>query len=86
MSGTAMKFYPDHFTVPTGLRTDELLLRTLRASDVELDYEAVMASREMLHLRSGGRWPREDFTLEENLADLQQHEAEFHAARASHTP
>ena len=79
MSGKEMKFYPDRSPVPPGLRTEEFLLRTLRASDVELDYEAVMASREMLHLRSGGRWPRENFTLEENLADLQQHEAEFHA-------
>ncbi len=79
MTEKEMKFYPDRSPVPTGMRTDELLLRTLRASDVELNYEAVMASREMLHLRSGGGWPREGFTLEENLADLQQHEAEFHA-------
>ena len=74
-----MKFYPDDAAVPSGLRTDEFLLRMLRATDVELDYDAVMASKEILRLRSGGRWPREGFTLEENLADLQQHEVEFHA-------
>ncbi len=77
-----MTFYPDDAPVPAVLRTDEFLLRMLRASDVELDYEAVIASREILHLRSGGGWPREGFTLEENLADLRYHEEEFYARRS----
>src|SRR5437773_1308230 len=55
--------------------------RMLAATDVELDYDAVMASKDMLHLRSGGSWPRDSFTLAENLADLQGHEADFHARR-----
>lgn len=76
-----MTFYPDDAPVPTGPRCDEFLLRPLRASDVDLDYEAVMASQESLHRGSGGPWPRSDFTLEENLADLQGHEADFHARR-----
>ena len=29
----------------------------------------------------GGGWPRPDFTPEENLADLQGHEADFQARR-----
>src|SRR5215216_6370466 len=76
-----MTFYPDDAPVPTGLRSDEFLLRPLRAADVELDYEAVMATQEVLRRGSGGAWPRPDFTLEENLADLQGHEADFHARR-----
>jgi hypothetical protein len=54
-----MLFYPSDAVVPTELRTDDLLLRMLRASDVELDYDAVISSREILLLHSGGRWPRE---------------------------
>ncbi len=76
-----MTFYPDDAPVPVALRSDEFLLRALRAADVELDYEAVMATQEVLRLGSGGAWPRPDFTLEENLADLQGHEADFHARR-----
>ena len=76
-----MTFYPDEAPVPTALRTEEFLLRPLRAADVDLDYEAVMATQEVLRRRSGGTWPRPDFTHEENLADLQGHEADFHARR-----
>ena len=76
-----MTFYPDDAPVPAGLRSDEFLLRPLRATDVELDYEAVMATQEVLRRGSGGAWPRPDFTLEENLADLQGHEADFLARR-----
>ena len=76
-----MTFYPDDAPVPNVLRGDEFVLRPLRATDVDLDYEAVMASQEALRRGSGGEWPRPDFTLEENLADLQGHEADFHARR-----
>jgi len=79
-----MSFLPDDAPVPAGLRTDEFTLRTLRASDAALDYDAVMASRDLLHLRSGGGWPRDGFTLAENLADLEVHEREF-AARTAFT-
>jgi hypothetical protein len=76
-----MTFYPDDAPVPTALRGDESVLRPLRASDVDLDYEAVMASQEALRRGSDGQWPRPGFTLEENLADLQGHEADFQARR-----
>ena len=71
-------FYPSDASVPEMLRTDEFLLRPLRASDVALDYDAVISSRAELLLGSGGTWPREGFTIEENLADLQRHEQEHH--------
>jgi hypothetical protein len=76
-----MTFYPDDAPVPTELRSDEFLLRPLRAADVELDYEAVMATQEVLRRGNGGAWPRPDFTIEENLADLEGHEADFRARR-----
>lgn len=73
-----MSFYSDDQSVPSGLQTNEFVLRMLRATDVERDYDAVMASKEDLRLR-GGQWPRDGFTLAENLADLERHEQEFYA-------
>jgi RimJ/RimL family protein N-acetyltransferase len=57
------------------------VLQPLRATDVERDFEAVMASQEALRERTGGRWPRPGFTLAENLADLHEHEDDFAAHR-----
>jgi hypothetical protein len=71
-----MLFYPEGAPVPEALQTEEFLLRPLRASDVELDYEAVMESRAMLRRWAGGSWPSDDFTLEDNLGDLELHERE----------
>src|ERR1700676_5460049 len=77
-------FYPESACVPELLKTDEFLVRPLRATDVELDYDAVISSRAELWLRNGGEWPREGFTLEENLADLVRHERE-HLERVAFT-
>ena len=77
-------FYPSDAHVPEALRTDEFLFRPLRATDVTLDYDAVIGSRAELLLGSGGTWPREGFTLEENLADLERHEQE-HRDRVAFT-
>ncbi len=77
-------FYPSDARVPEVLRTDEFLLRPLKATDVALDYDAVISSRAELLRGSGGTWPREGFTLEENLADLEQHEQE-HRDRVAFT-
>lgn len=77
-------FYPEDAVVPEKLRTEEFLIRPLRATDVELDYDAVITSRAELFLQSDGRWPREGFTLGENLADLIRHEQE-HQDRVAFT-
>ena len=77
-----MPFYPNNNGVPSVLRTDEVLVRPLRATDVDLDYDAVVSSRAELWLRSSGTWPREGFTREENLADLREHEQEHLAGTA----
>ena len=71
------KFVPDDFEVPASLETEYFRLRMLSVDDVEKDYEAVMESRDLLHKMFGGPWPREGFTLEENLKDLQRHQEEF---------
>jgi len=71
-----MGFYPASVPVPQEKRTSRLYLRPLWAADVELDYEAVMSSAEMLRRWSESDWPADDFTLVHNLADLQRHERE----------
>jgi len=71
-----MAFHPSGAAVPETRRTERLLLRPLRASDVERDYDAVMESAEQLRLWSQSDWPAPEFTLEENLVDLVRHERE----------
>lgn len=79
-----MEFYPASVPVPQENRTSRLRLRPLRATDVELDYKAVMSSAEMLHRWSQSDWPTDDFTLAQNLADLQRHKRE-HIERKAFT-
>lgn len=69
-------FVPDTFEVPSVLETDRFRLRMLSVADVEKDYEAVMETQAYFHSR-GSSWPREGFTIEENLADLERHQQEF---------
>ena len=77
-----MAFHPAEAPVPEGRRSDRLVLRPLRASDVAADYDAVMSSAAMLRRWSQSDWPYDDFTLAENLADLQRHEREHEEGQA----
>jgi RimJ/RimL family protein N-acetyltransferase len=77
-----MEFYPSDRVVPHEMRTSRLTLRPLRTTDVELDYDAVMSSAEMLRRWCQGDWPAEGFTLAQNLADLQYHEREHNERKA----
>ena len=43
-----MEFYPASTQLPDERATERLLLRPLRTTDVEQDYEAVMSSAAML--------------------------------------
>ncbi|MFL5800264.1 MAG: GNAT family N-acetyltransferase [Roseiflexaceae bacterium] len=79
-----MEFYPVNAPVPEEKRTNRLFLRPLRATDVELDYDAVMSSAEQLRHWSQSDWPTDDFTLAQNRADLQRHERE-HGERKAFT-
>jgi hypothetical protein len=84
MEAHDMPFYPPDAVVPEERRTARLWLRPLRASDVALDYDAVMGSAEQLRRWSQSSWPADDFTLEENLVDLQRHQRE-HLERVAFT-
>ena len=50
-----MMFYPEGKAVPTEWRTDDLWLRVLRPDVTELDYAALMESRERLRRRTNSR-------------------------------
>ncbi|RPI73059.1 MAG: hypothetical protein EHM45_21300 [Desulfobacteraceae bacterium] len=79
-----MEFYPAGVPVPEENRTDRLFLRPLRITDVELDYDAVMSSAEQLRRWSQSTWPPDDFTLAQDLEDLERHERE-HIERKAFT-
>lgn len=77
-------FYPSPMTVPGGLTTDAFVLEPLTPDHVEVDYQAVMATRSKLRVWGGTSWPTDDFDLAGNLADLEMHHRE-HGQRDAFT-
>ena len=56
-----------------GFTGDGFIVRPLMPSDVALDYEAVISSREFLfHWEQNPPYPSEDFSLEDNLQDIEK--------------
>lgn len=58
------------FHTPNGFLADEFVLRPIRATDAECDYDAVMETRDFLRDWEGTGWPDEGFTVEANREDL----------------
>lgn len=77
-------FVPPDFVVPESLLTDRYRLEVLRAEVGELDYDAVMSSKERLRtvFCESEDWPADDMPLQENVAELERHEAEFRSRQA----
>ena len=67
-----MTFGSRRYHVSPGLRTEEFLLRPIQAADAQLDFEAVMESRDFLRSWEQSTWPEDDFTVEANRADLEK--------------
>jgi hypothetical protein len=65
--------HPEQVDLPTGDH-----LRPIRESDIELDWMAVMGSRDRLWETFGEPWgwPPDDLTWEEDKAELARHERE----------
>ena len=61
-------------TPPARSVTADFVLRPITAADAEVDHEAVMESRELLRLWEQSTWPADDFTVEDNRADLEKME------------
>ena len=70
---------PERLDLPTGHH-----LRPIREADVDIDYPAVMGSRERVWAKYGDawRWPPPTMTYEEDRRDLARHEAENAAREA----
>lgn len=75
-----MTFFPAEASVPVELRTADLVLRMLGPDVVEPDYEAIMETRVRLRLWSDSEWPDDNFSLDDNMADIHMH-ADEHLAR-----
>ena len=75
-----MTFRQLEITAPSGLETGAFILRPIVASDAELDYEAVMESREFLRKWEQSTWPEDDFTVEANREEMVKMERR-HASR-----
>ena len=68
--------HPERVDLPTGHH-----LRPIREADVDIDYPAVMGSRERLWAKFGTAWgwPPPTLTYEADKKDLARHEAEIAA-------
>lgn len=63
-----------------GFAGDGFVVRPLVPADNAVDYEAVMASREFLfHWEQDPPYPPEDFSVDDNLVDLEKMHAEHEA-------
>lgn len=84
MAEAKKPFVPEEFEVPQQLETPLFRLRMLSVDDVHKDFEAVVSSAERLRSQfpQWKGWPREGFTIEENLEDLQGHQDEFERREA----
>ena len=68
-----MSFREQGIESADGFTGDGFIVRPLVPSDVVLDHEAVMSSREFLYdWEQDPPYPPEDFSVEDNLEDLQQ--------------
>ena len=79
-----MRFEKMDFDIPEGLTTDDFVLRPIQAADAELDYAALMESRDYLQTWEQTGWPEADFTVAANREDLEKLERR-HANREAFT-
>ena len=77
-----MPFHPSDHPLPSGLRTEEVVLRPLTVAHAVIDHAALMSSAARLRRWSGTTWPSDDFTVDENREDLDRHEGEHRAGIA----
>jgi hypothetical protein len=82
LSFASMRWLPESFAYPgrVELRSGHHL-RPIREADVDIDYPAVMGSRERLWTRYGQAWgwPPATMSYEADKKDLARHEAEIAA-------
>lgn len=70
--------------IPEGYLGEHFVFTPLLPWHAEIDYEAVMSSKEFLRKWSQSLWPQDNFTLSENLQDLEMH-AHEHFEKIAYT-
>ncbi|MCC3859603.1 hypothetical protein [Pseudemcibacter aquimaris] len=77
-------FVPADFEIPLTHSHEHFRIEVLEPSVVEIDYDAVMSSKENLRtiFAENDDWPADDMSLEKNMSDLITHEKEFKAREA----
>lgn len=72
-----MSFREQGIEPASGFERDGFIVRPLVPTDVVLDHEAVMSSRQFLyHWEQDPPYPPEDFSVDDNLVDLEQMDGE----------
>jgi hypothetical protein len=69
-------------SVPSGLVHPAFVAVPLSTANVELDYDAYMASLDVIRVHSDGRWAADGFTLEDDRSEAAAHHAAHQARRA----
>lgn len=83
LAGCGSSFVPDDFRVPDGFVMEEFKVRPIRASDAQMDYEAVMESVDIIHAALlSDAWPPPGFTLEQDMEQLARKERMFERRRS----
>ena len=77
LSHAGQPFVDPSFEIPLVYTADAFLLEKLTVAHAQKDYEAVMESRLDLREQFDGAWPEDDFTLAQNIEDIQEHEHLF---------
>jgi len=77
-------FLSEKFNPPENFHNSEFFLTVLEPNVTEIDYEAVMSSKDRLRqvFFKNDEWPNDNMTLEENTKDLIRHELEFKQKKA----
>ena len=75
---------PENFKIPNQFSTEQFNFEVLGPEFSELDYEAVMSSKERLShvFAENSKWPKPDMSFEFNKNDLARHKKEFNAREA----
>ena len=71
-----MSLNPNLLEGPIRLESTDFVVHRQRPSDNELDFDAVMSSKEILREWSDSEWPEDDFSLEQNGQDIAEHIAD----------
>jgi hypothetical protein len=68
--------------IPEYLEREAFCFEVLHPKHVELDYQALMKSKDFLRRWSNSPWPEDHFKVEDNLIDLEWHYTEFKGKNA----